>query len=681
MPVRQQPKLKGTAGKDATIVINDFKGGTMTLPDESRLAQNAMSLSTNMMLDEDGVWRPRPGTQKYGQNVPGTGTIDGMSTATTYSSGVSTNYLFAMRGTASTSTLYYSTDAGAWTAISGGNWAASPPTKWRLTDMKQLRNRLYVANGVDHLSYVDLITKVPTFYTPLTAPTISGITRTTLTTGSYNYYAQVSAVSTIGETIASTEFTITVNKPRGNWTTAANESLTISWAAITGAKRYNVYYSDQSSNEVFLDSVTGTSYVDNGQTQPNLYIPAPAFDGTAGPRVGKLEISANRLWATLDSDNLQRVWWSAAGANVGSFDPYSGGGYIDLNLGSEERPVDVKQFRDGKGNQQVIVITSSPRGGGQIWFITLSATNIGTVNVIIPTALSQGSIGSSSPFGSVSAVNNIFYPSIKGFQSIGSSQAIFNVIVTSEVSANIRKNVQSITATSAPYMSGIYYYGKIYWTVPYASQWNNQVWVQDLERQCWNIAWNIGIKQFCEYTDSAGNTHLLAIPLAGSSGTLSENNLIEFSSNYNGDSNVPFPTELQSGLIHFNKDHFTWAWVRKIYFEIGRPKGSINLSISGTKPNKGILPLKTKTVGDATLANSSAGIGNDIIGQTLIGQSSVAPKAFGQSSIKKVILVNSMLNNIRFDIATNGLSADYKLLEVTIDADLLPAADPSNWRK
>ena len=681
MPVRSTPQVKGDDGKPLTIVINDFKGGTMTLPDESRIAPNAVSLSTNMMLDEDGVWRPRPGTQKYGQTLPSTGTIDGMGTATTYISGTQTNYLFAMRGTNTTSTLYYSTDAGSWTAITGGNWAASDPTKWRLTDFKQLRNRLYVANAVDHLSFVDLITKVPTFYTTVASPGAPTITRTTLTSGSYNNYYKVSAINTIGESIASTETLITTNKVRSSWSTAAIENLGVSWTAVTGANRYNVYWSDSSGNEIFLDSVSGTSYTDTGQTIPNLYVAAPAFDGTSGPRVGKLEISGNRLWATLDTDNVQRVWWTAAGANVGSFDPYSGGGYIDLNLGSQERPVDIKQFRDGKGNQQVIVLTSSPNGGGQVWFITLSASNIGTVNVVIPAALSQGSIGSSAPFGSVQAQNNTFYPSTKGFQSVGSSQAIFNVLVTNEVSANIRKNVQAIPATSASYINGIYYFGKIYWAVPYGSKWNNQVWLLDLERQCWNIAWNIGIKQFCEYTDSAGNTHLLAIPLAGSSGNLSENNLIEFSSNFSGDSGAVFPTELQSGLIHFDKDHFTWAWVRKIYFELGRPKGSINLSVSGTKPNKGILPLKNRSVGDATLANSSAGIGNDLMGTVLLGQSSVAPKSFGQSSIKKVILVNSMLNNIRFDLATNGLGADYKLLEVTIDGTLLPAADPSIWRK
>jgi hypothetical protein len=681
MPVRRPPKLTGKTGKPATIVMNDFKGGTMTLPDESRLPANAVSLSTNMILDEDGVWRPRPGTQKYGQNVPGTGTLDGLATATTYISSVQTNHLFTMRGTSSTSTLYRSTDGGAWTAIAGGNWAASDPTKWRITDMKQLRNRLYIANSVDHLSFVDLLTMNPTFYTQLTAPAAPTITRTTLTSGSYNGYYQVSAISTVGETIASVETLITTNKPRTSWSTTANESLSLSWAAITGAVRYNIYWSDQSGEEVFLDSVTGVSYVDNGQTTPNNYVQAPAFDGTAGPRLGKLCISGNRLWGTLDADNIQRVWWTAAGSNVGSFDPYSGGGYIDLNLGSEERPVDVQHFRDGKGNQQVIVITSSPRGGGQIWFITLSASDIGTVNVIVPTAFSQGSIGSSSPFGSVQAQNNVFYPSIKGFQSVGSSQAIFNVIVTTEVSANIRKNVQAIPATSAPYINGVYSSGKILWAVPYGSQWNNQVWLLDLERQCWNIAWNIGIKQFMEYTDSAGNTHLLGIPLAGSSGTLSENNLIEFSSNFSGDSGKAFPTELQTGLIHFDKDHFTFGWVRRVYFEIGRPKGAITLSISGTKPNKGLLPLKSLTVGDTSMSVSSSGIGSDLIGSIEVGDSSVAPTVLGQSSIKKVIQVNTTLNNIRININTNGLAIDFKLLEMAIDATLLPSADPSSWRK
>jgi hypothetical protein len=662
----KRTKLKGDNVKPFEIIMNEFNGGTMTLPDESRIPPKAMSVTTNHILDEDGIWRPRPGSQNYGHSL--TGPIDGIGTATVYGAGTSrTTYLLVVDN----GSLKYSTDGGAWTTVSGKTY-----TTGKRADMLQMKSRVYIANGYDNLSYLDLNTLMITTYTALTAPTLPGtpLARTTLTSGSFNVYYQVSAVSDIGETIASTEATITVNKVRNNWSLTANENITFTWNTVTGAKRYNIYYTDQTGQEVFLDSTTALSYVDTGVATPNPYQAAPAFDGTAGPAVSKLCMSGNRLWGTGDPNNRYRISFTGVGASLGSFNPYVGGGYIDLNLGSEEIPIDLQHFRNGKGDQMLLVLTSGPTGGGSTWFITLSTLTVDVVNVVVPQAVSQGSIGSDAPYGNVQAMNNIYYPSIKGFQQVGSSQAIFNVIVTTEVSANIRPNVRSITSTAASQICGIYSYGKIYWSVPYASSVNNQIWVLDLERQCWEIAFTIGVEQFIEYSDSAGVVHLLALPVTGT-------NLIEFNQTFQGDQGTPFDLDLTTGLIYINDNHFQQGKVRKVYAELGRFKGTLDFNVYGTVGNKPLALLKTLHISDTSSLGAS-GLGNDLMGDVEMGDSNYVPTvAATQSSIKKSILLNKVVNNLKLQLQSSDINTDYKLLEFGVAGQITPVADPSSWRK
>lgn len=663
MPKRQPVQFKGSDGKPFQLVFNNFKGGTMTLSDESRIPENAVYRSDNMYLDQDGVWTQRPGSQPYGQ--PLTGPIDGNGSAIKYNiDGTSNSYLFTMDN----GQLKYCQDGGAWTTLGGKTWTTGYPVH-----MKQVKNRLYIANGKDSLSYVDLSTFTIVQYIALSAPGAPTLSRNVLITGNFTVYYQITAVSAIGETIASAEASITVNKRRNNWSLTTGESVGLAWAAVTNAQRYNIYYTDQTGQEVFLDSTTALAYTDSGTAQPNPYQQPPAFDGTSGPALARLCLSGNRIWGLGDPNNISRVSWTGVGQYLGSFNPYYGGGYIDLNLGSDEKPVDIQHYRDGKGNQMAVVLTSSPNGGGSTWFISLTTLNVDVISIVVPQAVSQGSIGTNSPFGVVQATNNIFYPSVKGFQSLGSAQTIFNVLVTTEVSANVRPSVRTINMRASSKICGIYFYGKIYWSVPSSSNLNNQIWVLDLERQAWCLAFSIGVKQFVEYADSSGAIHLLGVPVTG-------NSLIELSPNFQGDSGQPFSINLETGLIHFDKNHFMWAWVQKVYVELGRLRGNVQFNVSGTQTNKSLRFLKGRTI-VADSALSSAGIGADSVGDFLVGDSNNAPNLTSSSSTKKVIYPNRTLNNLKLQLTSSDINAGFALLEFGIEGLMLPTGDPSSWRK
>jgi hypothetical protein len=496
-------------------------------------------------------------------------------------------------------------------------------------------------------------------------------------------YYRISAVkASIGETASSAETSIQVGKTRTfsganqtpNWS-SGTDSVTVTWSAVTGADRYNIYWSDQPTGtagytETFLDSITGTSYVDNGQIQTNIYQQAPAIDGTAGPTAGDISLSGNRIWTTNDPNNVYRVSWSAAGQYLGSFNPYYGGGYIDLEKGGAEKPVSVQHFRDGKATPVATVLTSNPMGGGSTWFVTLTTVTANNLTIVIPQATKQGSIGTTGSRGVVQANNNVYYPSVKGFQALGSQPNLLNVLVTSEISANIRPSVRGINNAVASAICGIYYYGRIYWSVPYASSTNNQVWVLDLERNAWCMYWSIGVKQFAEYTDSSGIVHLLAIPVTG-------NNLIEFSKGFTGDSGSPFSVDLESGLITWNNDHTQWARVDKVYVEIGRPNGAINFSVSGTQKNKSLSLIKSITI---TNTSSSSGLGSDLLGDFLLGGSNSVPSTFSSSSTKKRVLVRKRLNNLKWAFTSNDRNASFTPLEIVIKGKILSTSDPGSWK-
>lgn len=643
-------------------MINKFGGGVKTLLDQSRLDLTSVYQAQNMLLDQDGVWRVRYGSLPYGQSL--TGPIDGMGRATIYNAnGTMTNYLFVIDNGA----LKYCIDGGAWTTVLGTAFTVN-----NIAQLTQIQSRLYITNGKDKLSYLDLTNFTMTTYTALTVPGTPTLARTVLTAGSYNVYYKITAVkSTIGETAASSEATISVNKPRTQWKTDNTEHIDLSWSAVPGADAYNIYYSNQSGQEVFIDSVTTTAYSDTGQVVANPYQAAPPTDGTAGTTGAVMCLSGNRIWTCNDPAFPYRISWTGTAQYLGSFNPFYGGGYIDLNLGGDEKVIGLQQYRDGKGNQTVVAFTSSPASGGSVWFITLSAITVGSTSVVIPSALSQGTIGSTSARGLVQANNNVYYPSIKGFQSLGSAPSVLNVLVTSEVSTAIRPSVKGINNQYSSQICGIYYYGRIFYSVPFGSTQNNQVWVLDLERQAWCLPWTIGVKQFMEYTDSVGGIHLLAIPVTG-------NKIIEFSENFQGDSGMPFSTNLQSGLIPWNENHFSWAWIGKFYGEFSNPRGNIKLTVSGTGPNKTLTTLKTITISNTV---TSSGVGSDLVGAFEVGTSNNAPKTFSQASSKKVLYINKALNNIQWQITSSDVNAAYALMELGIVGNLIESGDPSSWRK
>lgn len=662
---RPLPKLSGDDGKPFTMVI-DFKKnrGVMSVYDDTRLPKEAVLQAYNMMLDQDGVWTQRPGTQAYGATL--TTPIDGAGSFVKYNTnGTISTYIWVIDNGA----FKYSQDGGAWTTVSGMTWTTN-----KQIFGKQIGSRLYLGNGTDAMAYVDISTLTITTFTALAVPgSLVAPTRSGLAAGSYNAYYKITAVNTIGESVASAEMSVSggINKTRDNWT-VGTDYLTMSWGSVAGATRYNIYYSDAPGVEVFLDSSATTSYIDTGVATPNPYQEAPTVDTSGGPKYQYLALSGNRLWATRDPNNPYRVGWTGTGQYLGAFNPFYGGGYIDLNKGGDERPEAIVHFRDGRGNSVATVLTSNPNGSGSTWHVSLTTLTVDTLVIVIPQAYQQqGSVGTRSPRGVVEYDDSVYYPSPKGFQVVGSKQSILNVLVTSEVSGNIRPDVRSINNLYANNICGYAYDGRIYWSLPYASTTNNQTWVLDLERGgVWSLYWSVGVKQFFEYTDSGGVIRLLAVPVSGTK-------LIEFSRTVSGDSGTAFSTNLESGMIHWDDNHTSWAYIQKVYCEIADPRGNPNFTVSGTQKGKNFSTLGTISITNIT---SDSDMSSDLMSDFLLSDSNNAPSTFTQASVKKYVRINKLLNNLKWQFTSSAINTEYTPIQVVIKGVILPTSDPAEYK-
>ena len=134
---------------------------------------------------------------------------------------------------------------------------------------------------------------------------------------------------------------------------------------------------------------------------------------------------------------------------------------------------------------------------------------------------------------------------------------------------------------------------------------------------------------------------------------------------------------MESGLISWDKDHSLWARVDKVYVELGHPKGNINFAISGTQKSKSLALLKSISITDTI---STSGVGSDLVGDFIIGDTGGIPVTYSQSSVKKRLLVRKRLNNMKWTLTSSDINASFTLLEVVIKGKILPTSDPSLWK-
>ncbi|HHH12275.1 MAG TPA: hypothetical protein ENJ77_00170, partial [Candidatus Moranbacteria bacterium] len=220
--------------------VSKFDGGTATLLDDARTGAKYAKESINVMQVQDGVWATRWGTRYYGQEVAAESAWLGVKEIVSGSS----RKLFAIG--ASTGKSYVMNSDGTWSEIGGGITFNTGKKPWFL----QINNHLYIVNGADPMTRYDIAANTLVRYSSIAKPSGVSLSRGGgLAAGSYNHYYRVTALNDVGETAGSAAVTITTDKERASWDPTANEYIDISWSAVSGATRYQVYYGTESGGE------------------------------------------------------------------------------------------------------------------------------------------------------------------------------------------------------------------------------------------------------------------------------------------------------------------------------------------------------------------------------------------------------------------------------------------------
>lgn len=654
-------KLKipnNTAKKKPLIIVDKFDKGTVTLIDEARILTTMAKESLNLIQTQDGLWTQRWGRDYYGVAISGESSIDGCEE---YVVDEETREIIAVGST--TGKVYRSQDdCQTWAQLSGATF-----TPGHKIFFMQINSILFIANGVDNLVQYNG-TSLST-YASLAAPTGVGLSRTTLTAGSYTMHYQVTALNVVGETVGSTEQSITVNKTRDTWT--GTEAINLTWTAVSGATRYQVYWSDESGYEAYIDSITTNSYIDNATMQQNPYVVVPKDNTTTAPKFRQMELSGNRIWGTGDVQNPYRVHFSGVGQFIAFFSEWYGGGWVDLDKGGREMPISIKHYRTPKdGGSAATVLCKNPEGEGTIWQISLESVTVGDTTFTVPIPLKiVGSVGTVSPLGVVKMGNDLIFPNKQGIFTLGTPPQMLNILATSEKSQLIRPSYRGMNQSNVSDICGIYFDAKVFFSCAVGNE-NDTTFIYDSERRNWNWSWSFGAKQWLKVTDISGKTHLLYVPPTG-------NRLIEVSESFNTDFGEPIKTSYISGLIPFSKDDTTFAKVKETIVTIGRLKGTILVEILGIEAKRGFSTVASKQVSDAS---SSIMFVESTFGTYRFSHRESAPKTFAQANIKKRIRVGKKLNKIQIHVSSSNAGTEYTILNYQVTGSIIPTALPSQWK-
>lgn len=248
------------------------------------------------------------------------------------------------------------------------------------TDFIQAYDDLYVFNGVDNLTkYNKDDSPVITVYTALGLPTSAGAARGAgLASGQYTAHFVLTHYNEIGETTATTEFTVAYDIPRQQWD-GVTEKVDLTWtvdAGVTTADEgTNIYFADTSGDWTYLDTVSGTTAAWSflgGEIEPDGITEPPETNSTAGVIGYAGCFDGTRLWAFKGST----AFYSGGGsADIDHFDSGSGGGAINVSKGDGDEIQAIKRFRDGS----VIIYKQF-----SIWKSFFSSTGIINLQLVNP---------------------------------------------------------------------------------------------------------------------------------------------------------------------------------------------------------------------------------------------------------------------------------------------------------
>lgn len=658
-------KLPTQSPEPQTLTQASFKRGVITLLEETVLPPDALKEATNLMIWENGNPRPRWGSAWYG-TAPSASAIDG---ATYYDYGGAIHLIIVAGGT-----VYRSTNDGStWSTCTGATLTSGSKCYF-----EQAGGYLYIVDGVDNIVRYNGTTTLQT-YTALSQPTAPTVTATGMTGSTYTAYYRIVAVNAVGFTQGSASGTATSSLPRSSWD--STHYMSLSWPAVTNALYYDIYFVDSTAqdalnNLVYVTSVGGTAYVDDGSAPLNNSIAVPIQNTSQGPTLSKVSFVGQSLYGTGDPNNKYRVWWTGAGNFLGYFASAYQGGYVDIQPGGYFQPVSVQDYRDGKGTPLATIWCKSSDGRGAIFQLAITSVDVSGGTVLVPSYYRlPGSRGTSAPNSIVNVLNDFYFYNTIGpaFYNLGSRAQFLNLLSTDEASINIRPSLQQITASASNSICAAYFLGKVFFSVPYGSSTNNAIVVYDTEQQHWlPKAFDFGVERFLQYTDTSGTLHLLFWKPGDSQ-------LSEISQYIKGDYGNAFTTILTTGIMSVGKNRFDFGFVDQGEIEFSEPNGNITVNLYGIDRNNGFELITSRVM--TPLSSQIGFVGWSTFAWSTKQWSVITspPSLYAEPSAKRYFIITKELNAYQWNVTTSSVTSDYKLRTLQVISTLTDAGLPRQW--
>lgn len=584
-------------------------------------------------------------------------------------------------------------DGGNWTQLTGSYPITYDTSAWvtftqgaQLTASDTSDDRVYITNGVNNMSYYDIEGNNIIAYVGLSTPGSPTLTASGSLSGTnYNQYYRVSANNAGGESAASASQHVGISTARDFW--VSGQTITISWSAVSGATSYNIYTADQSGSEVYLATVSGLTFLDDGNVALNTFKPAPNNDSSAGPILDALINIDNQLYGVGDPTNPQYLWYSGQGTHFGdfSFNP-QGGGYVGIDYGGSTVPRNVFPFHDGKGNPAPSVLTYGPAGRGKLVHIQFTSTTIGTTVLTYPSVYeASAQDGCPSSRGVAIYNNNAYYCTGTAFKTTGTKPNVVNILATDSIADQILPNIQDLDLNSLDNYVSLEYLGKIYFFLPVGGGGiNNQVWVLDLTRGgLWILYWELAtagsIDHAWLYQDNSGASHFLILQ----NNEVLEHDLLR-ATTPTQDNGMAFSTLLKSGAMVFDEGGVAEVASYFSYFKFLYPQGTINTSISGVTEDGTTLPLGADELVISTAKDPflwgvmmfSNPDGSSVFsGHASSPFSGMAPGSYtinATPSQTRAIEIDEILSEQKWQISTDQIGCDYLLSSVTTTIYTIP---------
>lgn len=628
-----------------------FPKGYVSTIDNSRRTLDSLSDLTNMEVIQDSIVRPRPPLIRYGTQAANTiiGRMkvryDGMRKQ------------FFMQNVAGVGKLYSQTDGGSFTLLGG----AYDDEAWAMG--VQAKDKVYIFNEVDKLSYVDLSDDSVNVYTALTTPSISSVVYTG-TAGTTTHYYRVSANNSVGESIASAVSSDNLAKDRDSWI-ENTDYIDITWGAVSNATSYTIYYSSNNIDFYELYSVNSTSltFRDLGTLAQNIFKLAPEGNSTEGPIFRWMYVDAkNSQIFGIATDN--KFYYSAPGATTANtsadFSPFNGGGYVTIDEGSDTYLNFIDGFRTGKGDPVVTVSARGAAGKGKLFHVSFETLTVGDQTIVYPFIIeANGQASTYAPRATIKERDALWYPTGTDFKSTGTSQNIVNILTTNNVSQAINDvDVPRIDLANLDKAVGVSNMDKLYFALPVGSTENNEIWYMDLARKnLWVLRWPIAAKDMWLYEDNDGATHFCV---------LVNNVILEFTragGQTHQDDDEAWSSRVAFESMVWDESGIILGSIRNQYFKFLFPKGEIQVNATGLT-RKGV----QQSVGSDTftVTTTYTGIGQwDYSGDYMYGDDIGTINSFGKSVAVLRIKPRGLLAQLSWEVIADTSGTDYMLSTVT----------------